>query len=187
MNPGQSDIVIRRLAQADLASALVLQAASYPAFLLEDAEAFASRLAVPAEYCLAAVRGDVQGDVLIGYLLAHGWASAAPPPVGTVLKRNVVSEILYIHDLAVSSAAKGLGVGRKLIDRAFDSAARDGLARAELIAVEGAARYWSGLGFDEGTPSPALAAKVAGYGESARWMTRFIPSPRQKPEPVKIA
>lgn len=183
MNPGQSDIVIRRLTQADLASALVLQAASYPAFLLEDAEAFASRLAVPAEYCLAAVRGDV----LIGYLLAHGWASAAPPPVGTVLRRNVASEILYIHDLAVSSAAKGLGVGRTLIDHAFDLAARDGLSRAELIAVEGAARYWSGLGFDEGTPSPVLAAQVAGYGESARWMTRSIPSPRQKPEPVKIA
>lgn len=139
-------------------------------FLLEDAEAFASRLAVPADYCLAAV----QGGVLVGYLLAHGWRSEAPPAVGTVLGRNVTSEILYIHDLAVSSAAKGWSVGRTLIDHAFDLAARDGLSVAELIAVEGAARYWSGLGFAESIPSAALAAKVAGYGESARWMTRAI-------------
>lgn len=164
-------VLIRRLVQDDLPAALAIQAANYPLFLQENAEAFASRLALPASYCLAAERGGT----LAAYLLAHGWSAGEPPPVGTVLGPDAAAEILYIHDLAVSADARGAGLGRRLVDRAFDLAGRDGLRSAELIAVEGAAGYWSGLGFIEGAPSPALAAKVAAYGARARWMRRDIP------------
>ncbi|WP_205853686.1 GNAT family N-acetyltransferase [Phenylobacterium deserti] len=154
-------------------AALEIQAAIYPTFLLEDEPAFASRLDVAAPYCLAATRDGA----LVGYLLAHGWPSEAPPPVGTVLAREAPSEILFIHDLAISTPERGLGLGRILISRAFDLAARDGLAVAELIAVEGAAPYWRRLGFADSIAPPHLAAKVAGYGPQARWMTRRIALP----------
>lgn len=168
-------VSVCRLRSADLADALAIQAASYPAFLREDEKAFASRLDVAAPYCLAAKRGGV----LVGYLLAHGWPSQSPPPVGAVLARDVSSEVLFIHDLAISPAGRGEAVGRKLIGRAFELAARDGLGRAELIAVEGAASYWRGLGFSEAAAPSALAAKVAAYGPQARWMIREIaPLPR---------
>jgi hypothetical protein len=75
--PRQAGLVIRQLAKDDLASALTLQAASYPAALREGTEAFASRLDVPASYCLAALRDGM----LVAYLLAHGWTAGAPPPV----------------------------------------------------------------------------------------------------------
>ena len=165
-----ADITIRSFVQGDLAAALALQAASYPVFLREGAEAFASRLSVPASYCLAAMRGGK----LAAYLLAHGWTAEEPPAVGTILEAESAGEILYIHDLAVSSEERGSGLGRYLVDQALDLARRDGLRRAELIAVEGAAAYWRALGFVESTPSPALAAKVAGYGADARWMTRDL-------------
>jgi len=48
---------------------------------------------------------------------------------------------------------------------------RDGLRRAELIAVEGAAGYWRRLGFIESDASGGLREKVATYGTHARWMT----------------
>lgn len=172
MAPGKADLVIRHLAYDDLTAALALQAASYPAFLCEGAEAFASRLAVPAPYCLAATRGAA----LVGYLLAHGWASEAPPPVDTVLAADGPGDVLYVHDLAVSPHERGSGLGRQLIGQAFDLARQDGFRRAELIAVEGAAGFWRSLGFIEGTPSARLAAKVAGYGAEARWMTRDLPA-----------
>lgn len=168
----RADIVIRRLTQDDLPAAIAIQAATYPAFLLEGLEAFASRLVVPASYCLAAVRDGA----LVAYLLAHGWASEAPPPIGTVLGGDASGDILFIHDLAVSSAARGTGLGRRLVDHAADLAWRDGLRQAELIAVDGAAGYWRGLGFADGNPSPTLATKVAAYGAEARWMTRSIGS-----------
>jgi GNAT superfamily N-acetyltransferase len=170
----RADTVIRHLVQNDLPSALAIQTTNYPAFLREDSEAFASRLTVLASYCLAAVRGER----LIAYLLAHGWATQSPPPVGTILNENSgANEVLFIHDLAVSAAGQGSGCGRKLIDHAFALASRDGFRRAELIAVEGAASYWRTLGFAEDTCSPSLTAKVAGYGADARWMTRAISIP----------
>ena len=172
MAPSPAGLVIRRLEHGDLAAALALQATSYPAFLREGWEAFASRLAGPTSYCLAAVRGET----LVAYLLAHGWASQAPPPVGTILAADGPGEVLYVHDLAVSRHERGSGLGRQLMRHAFDLARRDGLRRAELIAVEGAAGYWSSLGFVETPPSPELAAKVAGYGADARWMTLALPT-----------
>jgi ribosomal protein S18 acetylase RimI-like enzyme len=167
----QQDIIIRALREDDLAAALAIQVASYPSFLLEDHDAFASRLNVPTSCCLAAVR---QGT-LVAYLLAHGWVADSPPSVGTILDgRTAKSDVLFIHDLAVSSAGRNAGLGRKLLDRAFALAARDGLRCAQLIAVEGAATYWNRLGFAETRCSPSLLAKVAVYGPDARWMTRSI-------------
>jgi predicted N-acetyltransferase YhbS len=164
--------VIRRLVAGDLPAALAIQATNYPAFLCEDEVAFASRLTLPAAYCLAAER---DGE-LIGYLLAHGWAAGAPPAVGTLLDgAGVTNQVMFLHDLAVSVKGQGAGVGRSLVEAGFALAARDGIVRAELIAVEGAAGYWRRLGFAEEACPPALAAKVAGYGAEARWMARRLP------------
>lgn len=164
-------IVIRPLGRADLPDALALQRETYPAFLQEGEQAFASRLDVRPGYCLAATRDDR----LIGYLLAHGWESGAPAAVDTILPSTTSGDALFIHDLSVSAAGHGAGLGRRLVSRALALAARDGLASAELIAVEGAAGYWRKLGFEESEVSPALAVKVAGYGDDARWMTCPIP------------
>lgn len=146
--------------------ALAIQAAAYPPFLIEPADAFASRIDHPAGYCLAARRA---GE-LIGYLLAHGWPRGSPPPVGTFLDPGAPREVLFLHDLSLAPAARGLRVGERLVAAAQAVARRDGLSEAELIAVEGAAGYWRRLGFVEAAMTPALAGKVAGYGEAARWM-----------------
>ena len=112
--------------------------------------------------------------VLVAYPLAHGWPVRSPPPLGKLLPPDSPSEILFIHDLAVGSAGRGLGIGRMLVTQAFAMAARDGLREAELIAVEGAASYWIRLGFAEAPATPELLSKVAAYGADVRWMTRRI-------------
>jgi GNAT superfamily N-acetyltransferase len=136
---------MRPLRHTDLAAALAIQSQSYPAFLREGKAAFASRLNLPDSYCLAATRDGL----LIGYLLAYGWPGQAPSPVGAVLTKDAVSEVLFIHDLASLPEAQGSGIGRTLVMRAFELAALDGLCEAQLIAVEGAATYWRKLGFAE--------------------------------------
>ena len=102
---------VRPLDLADLPGALEIQAEAYPAFLREGEAAFASRLRLPHSYCLAASRDGA----LIAYLLAHGWPRQAPPPVGAVLTA-AASEVLFIHDLAVSLVGRGSGIGRRLIE-----------------------------------------------------------------------
>lgn len=168
MSPDALAVVIRELRRADLPAALAIQSGNYPYFLREGEDAFASRLDVAATYCLAAT----VGGRLVGYLLAHGWASQSPPPVGAILAPDAPGEVLFIHDLAVGAAGRGLGLGQRLVARAFEMAARDGSRTAELIAVERAASYWATLGFTETVAAPALAEKVVGYGPAARWMTR---------------
>ncbi len=163
--PAPSPLLPRHLPQA-----LVLQAQVYPAFLVEPEAAFASRLWVAAPFNLAAE----QDGILLGYLLAHGWPRESPPPVGAELDPETSGDTLYLHDLAVASAARGTGLGRSLVEHAFALAAADGLERAELIAVEGAADYWQRLGFRADPAPPALAAKVAYYGPAARWMWRRL-------------
>ncbi|BAK68543.1 putative acetyltransferase [Sphingobium sp. SYK-6] len=166
---------IQPLSAGDLPAALAIQSASYPAFLIEAEAPFLSRIMLSGSYCLAALREGPREQAMLGYLLAHGWRRESPPPVGAVLADGGPREVLFVHDLAVSSLGRGLGVGRSLVMRAFELAARDGIRSAELIAVEGAADYWRALGFVEGVVSPDLAAKVATYGDPARWMTRAIP------------
>ncbi len=174
MSRDEKGLSIVPLGPEDLPAALGIQSAAYPPFLVEDERAFRSRIDLAASYCLAAKREGV----LLGYILAHGWRRGAPPPVGAVLSEGVASEMLYIHDLAVAPAGRGLNIGRRLVAHAFELAARDGLREAELIAVEGAADYWQMLGFGEPPVGGDLAAKLRSYGRSARWMTCRIPPAR---------
>ena len=104
-------------------------------------------------------------------------ATSHPPP-GTILLNDVPNEVLFIHDLAVLPAKRGLRVGPRLATRAFELAARDCIRSAELIAVEGAADYWRRLGFVEGAVSSKLSEKLGTYGNFAAWMTREVPLKR---------
>ena len=166
-----ADPVFDRLTNADITEALAIQSRLYPPALVESEAVFLNRISLSASYCLCARKA---GE-MVGYLLAHGWRSGSPPPIGTVLDTGTPSEILYIHDLAVSPAGRGLALGRLLVERAFAAAAEHGLREAQLVAVEGAHGYWSRLGFGEPQVTPELKAKLATYGEDARWMTRSVP------------
>lgn len=166
-----SSLTIRRFAESDVPAALAIQAVCFPAFLLEDEAAFGSRVRLASSCCFV----SMQGDTMAGYVLAHGWPEGSPPPVGAVLAEPPQVDVLFIHDMAVSLDARGLSAGRALMEAAFMCAAGQGIGRAELIAVGGAATYWRTLGFTEAAASDALAAKVAGYGADATWMTGAIP------------
>ena len=164
-------VTIRSLTESDLPAAIAVQAAVYPVPLLEEPDAFASRLHLPQSYCLAAV---CDGR-LIAYLLAHGWPSKNPPALDAALSPARQNEVLYIHDLAVAPLGRGLRLGQRLLQCAFELAVRDKLTDAELIAVEGAAPYWRRLGFIEPEVPDSLRRKVTAYGKGARWMARALP------------
>lgn len=163
-------ISIEALRRQDLSDALTVQREAYPPFLVEGEAAFLSRINLAASYCFAAKHGEE----LVGYLLAHGWKRQSPPALGALLADGVPSEVLFIHDLAVSPSSRGLQVGQRLVTHALERAAQDGLRRAELIAVEGAANYWRQFGFVEAAVSGELSDKLETYGSLARWMTRDI-------------
>jgi ribosomal protein S18 acetylase RimI-like enzyme len=169
MSAKAPSVRIERLTLADLPAALAIQREVYPGELIEGSPAFASRIQLPDSYCLAARIGP-----LIGYLLAHGWLADTPPKLNEELVFSDRRDVMYIHDLGVSPSCRDLGVGRALVERALAMAASDGLREAQLIAVQGADRFWRRLDFSEGAASPQVRAKLRGYGDHSIWMTRKI-------------
>lgn len=166
-----ANFLIDDLRVSDLPSALSIQSELYPEYLVESRQAFLSRLSLKNSCCFAAR----QGEQILGYIVAHGWQADDPPSLGTVVATGEQSDVLFIHDLAVSGSGRGGGIGKKLVEHAFDFARSNGMTIAQLVAVEGADRYWRGLGFAETQAAGKLRAKVLGYGANARWMTRLIP------------
>lgn len=81
------------------------------------------------------------------------------------------ADMLYLHDLAVSAAARGSGAGGTLVRAVLDAGLRAGHAQACLVAVQDSAAYWQGFGF-RSVPAqdPALARKLATFGPQARLM-----------------
>jgi predicted N-acetyltransferase YhbS len=57
------------------------------------------------------------------------------------------ADTFYIHDLAVAARCRGRGIGRLLATRLLDVAAARGLARSELVSVQGSAPFWERFGF----------------------------------------
>lgn len=159
---------LRPLRPADLAAVAAIQNAVYLPLYREEAPILGSRIAAAPTCCWGAFR---DGD-LCAYILSHPWPAAAPPAIGQVLGACPPGDNWFIHDLAIAPDARGLGLGRALVARAAQAARDLGLARGDLVAVQGAATFWAGLGYapPESLP-PALAAKVAAYGDDARYMT----------------
>ena len=159
-----AEAIIRPLTLADVPAALALQADGYPEALWDGEAAFVSRMVVAPNWCWALERDGR----LEGYLLSHPWASFSPPTPDTVLDR-AEGDVWYIHDLSTARDARGRGVGGALL--AACEAANSGIRRSELVAVDGAAPYWSRLGWRPAMTG-AVTGQVAKYGPAAIYMAR---------------
>lgn len=171
--------VLRPLAPADMPAAARLQEAVYQPLYHEPQAVLESRLTVAAPYCW----GAFEGDELLAYILSHPWPAASPPPIGVMLTAPPQDAgNWFVHDLAISPAARGLGLGRALVGSAAGAALANGIARGDLVAVQGAWSFWERVGY--AIPAellPALAVKVAAYGPDARYMTADLATLRISP------
>ena len=161
---------LRPMTADDLPQVLALQARGYPPALHDGADAFLSRMAMAPAMTLVA--HDESG--LAGYIVSHPWTRGPPPPVDAALSPPRAAALCwYVHDLSVVGRARGSGLAQALIADAAAAARAAGLAVSELVAVEGAAPFWTKQGWRAQAPEdPALAAKVAAYGASAVFMTK---------------
>lgn len=137
-------MVLRRLMFSDSPDVLRVQREAYEPPLCEPEDVFRNKMDLFPEGAV----GCFEGDVLHGYLFAVAWRGDAALPLGERLD-NVPPEadVLFIHDVAVSSAARGRGVGRLLADHAIAIARGRSAKRVTLVAVQSAEPFWERLGF----------------------------------------
>ncbi|SNS12214.1 MULTISPECIES: GNAT family N-acetyltransferase [unclassified Azospirillum] len=136
----------------------------------EHPDVFHSRFTLFPQGLWLAEREDGR---LLGYAVSHPLALNASVPLDVVLTGPLARDVLYIHDVATDPAARGLGLGERLLDRLIAVAKAEGIGQLALTALDGLAPYWARFGFVE-TDVPALRAKLASYGPGAAYMLRAL-------------
>ncbi|MFJ2994791.1 GNAT family N-acetyltransferase [Pandoraea sp. NPDC087047] len=170
---------IRPMQIGDLPHVMRVQALAYGDVMLESEATLASRLALSPGTCWVAVdREGVSPNELrvAGYLFTHPWHLAAPPPLDTVLDALPdAPDCWYVHDMALAPRTRGAGVASQLYAAALTAAQSLGLQASALVAVQQSQGFWARFGYGPAPEvSPLIAAKLAGYGDGAVFMTRAL-------------
>jgi GNAT superfamily N-acetyltransferase len=136
----------------------------------EDPSVFAERLQLDPAGCF--VLDDAAG--LKGYAVSHPWQCGAPPKLNSRLG-DLPSEpdTFYIHDIALLSAVRGLGLGVAIVERLARLAKEAGLSTMSLVAVSGSELFWQRSGF-EAIEDPTIQAALLSYDAAARFMMRRL-------------
>jgi GNAT superfamily N-acetyltransferase len=162
----------RAMRTTDLAAVMDIAAAvhaDYP----ERIEVFAERLSLFPEGCRIAERGGAP----VGYGFTHPGLARRPPPLDSLLGALPdPAEVYYLHDIALLASARGAGLGRAALDWAEAAARARGLPELALTSTPPARAFWLGQGFVP-VADPALAAKLASYGEGMTYMVRPVTTP----------
>ncbi|WP_349922008.1 GNAT family N-acetyltransferase [Aeromonas veronii] len=162
-------INIRAIRAPDWPAIMKIQHECYHQFDPEPLDVMQNKSELAPACCWVAER---QGKVL-GYLLCHPWRARRPPPLSVAMQRLAGDEEFYLHDLAVSGEARGIGVGQRLLATALAFASEEGFAHAGLVAVQDAPAFWRKQGF-----LPAATDKcLAEYGEGAVYMRLPLAAP----------
>ena len=135
----------------------------------EERACFANRLELHPEGCFVLAAED---GLVMGYLVAYPWRSNAAPALNVLIDAlPAQAEVLYLHDLALHPAARGGGHTRPVVERLAEQAKAAGWPAIALVAVNDASAFWARNGFEVQNP-PGMAAKLASYGDDARYMVR---------------
>lgn len=155
---------LRPMTAADLPAILGVQRLAYGDAYQETAEVLdAKRQRSPAACWVAC---DAHG--LLGYVFAHDWPGAAPPPLHCPLPAVAAAQCAFLHDLAVVPRAHGRGVGGALFAAVRQWALGARHEALNLVSLVGAVSYWQRCGF--APVAPADASAMAAYGDGACFM-----------------
>lgn len=137
---------IRPITAEDWDTIMEIQLASFPPTTIESRETLQSMWIHSPGSCLIAAS--------LGYILSHPWiADDLPPTQAEIPGIPQNSTSLFIHDLAVSPKARGLGLAKTLVSAALGWARNQNLESASLIAVQNSQTFWQHMGFE---PRPEL-------------------------------
>lgn len=160
----------RSMTAADIDGVVDVARLSFPDHF-ESRACFENRLSLsPAMSFVLA--GD--GEVVRGYLFAYPWLGETAPALNTLIEAIPTdADRIYLHDLALDPTVRGGGHTHTIVERLVDQARADGWKTMALVAVNDATAFWERMGFQPVT-SPALVAKLASYGDDARYMVRDL-------------
>lgn len=137
-------ITIRLIQPADLPAVVALQDCCYSDALYESPALLSQRLQAAPNSCWLAQ--DSAGE-LLAYLFSYPSINGDVAPLASAFTPAAAPQLLYLHDMAVNPAARGLGLAKQLLATAKQHALSLGLTKLALVAVQGSVPYWQRNGF----------------------------------------
>jgi hypothetical protein len=155
----------RQVGDADLPHICEIAARVHPD-LPERAEVLAEKMRLYPNGC----RVLVSGETIAGYGVSHPWTLHRIPPLDDFLRELPrEADCLYVHDVAVLPAYRG-GALVSYVATIAALARAMGIASLALVSVYGTTALWERFGFTAAAGDLTLQAKLASYGESAKYM-----------------
>ena len=162
-------VSIRLMTPADIPGVVALQDSCYSDALYESPALLQQRLAAAADSCWLAENANGQ---LLAYLFSYPSMNGYVTPLASAFNVSNTAELLYLHDMAVSPAARGLGLASRLLATAKQHSLSLGLTKLALVAVQGSVPYWQRHGFAviHELSDSAISALASYQGEQAHYM-----------------
>lgn len=162
---------IRNATLTDLDAMLGVQTQCYSAELIESPDAFAAKLQAYPQWSFVI---EANGT-LCAYLICLPVADMQLPELNTAQHDTEIRPTqLYLHDLAVSTDARGYNLAQKLVEHAIE-AATPYFSAASLISVQRSQSFWQRQGFEPvHQPPHQLVSKIRSFGENAQLMRREL-------------
>ncbi len=136
---------------------------SYP----EDEATFAEKWRLYPKGCFSLTANGL----LSGYMIAFPWLTVQPPKINALLRALPPKpDTFYLHDIAVSPAARGQGAAKIGLGLLIKYAAAQGFGSLSLTAVSGSEGYWQKQGFRFVGEGETMET----YGSEARYMALLL-------------
>ncbi|UJF21584.1 GNAT family N-acetyltransferase [Shewanella sp. OMA3-2] len=158
---------IRQITVKDWPAIMAIQASCYHDINPESLEVMQSKWQRSPQSCLVLEHHNQ----IVAYILCHPWLKGDAPKLNTILTVVNDTQSLYIHDMAVSPAAQGLGIAKQLVNHIILTSVELGFFGIGLVAIQGAGEFWQRFGFKPLTDiSPTLLTSLASYNHDACYL-----------------
>ena len=154
---------IRMIKETDWNAIMQIQSDAYASHLHEDLTVLQSKCVASPTSCFVFTNAD---DSVLGYLLAHPWQGNQAPKLGETVVIDTGHHEVYLHDLAISGDARGLGIASQLIHHFIIAMRNLGRQRLVLTAVQDSSPFWQRYGFS----CLERTSVCPSYGQGAKLM-----------------
>ena len=161
-------MIIREIKDFDFFHIIEIENNSYDS--PEELSVLTNKWENDSKYCFVAE----SNSIITGFIIAYPACKDHVAKLHSKYLENTPDEkkqSLYIHDIAISSEFKGIGIGTKLCNHVYTLAKKNGLDHTHLVAVnKPAASFWRSRGY----LITEIVATVHGYSEDAVVMQRKL-------------
>lgn len=166
--PNIKEPVIRLMSETDLPDVYRIQKNCYSPAFIETPDVFNEKRAVFPDGCFVAS----VNNICAGYIFSHPWIRGNPVPLNKVYSLPLHYDCFHIHDCSIDPEARDNGIGKLLVDKAFEIAHKININSIQLISVQKSQSFWERFGF---STFKIYCDDLSVYGGDAVMMSAKIP------------